>query len=110
MRKSHQERQYFFGVDLAWSNRNATGLAALQWHGEIATFVEPLPEALAYTDQDIADYIGKVALQGGVVVAIDAPLTVPHATGRRPGEAELNAVFARFLAEAHSVNRQRLGT
>lgn len=70
--------------------------------------VEPLPEALAYSDQEIADYIGKVAPQSGAVVAIDAPLTVPNATGRRPGEAELNSVFARFHAGAHPANRQRL--
>lgn len=108
MGKSRQERQYFFGVDLAWSSRNATGLAALQWDGAVTTLVEPLPEALAYSVQEIADYIGTVAPQGGAVVAIDAPLTVPNETGRRPGEAELNAVFARFHAGAHPANRQRL--
>jgi predicted RNase H-like nuclease len=103
-RKTH----HFIGIDLAWSSRNPSGLAALRWDGAAATLVEPLLEALAYSAQEIADYIGKIAPQGGVVVAIDAPLTVPNATGRRPGEAELNSVFARFHAGAHPANRQRL--
>jgi len=38
-------------------------------------------------------------------VAIDAPLVVPNAAGRRPGEAELGAVFARHQAGAHPANR-----
>jgi predicted RNase H-like nuclease len=99
---------YFIGVDLAWSSRNPTGLAALQWDGGVATLVEPLPEALVYTDEEIAAYIKQITPTDSVVVAIDAPLTVPNLTGRRPGEAELNAVFARFHAGAHPANRQRL--
>lgn len=70
--------------------------------------IEPLPQALAYADEEIAAYIYSIAPTGGVVVAIDAPLTVPNLTGRRPGEAELNVVFARFHAGAHPANRQRL--
>ena len=103
-RKAHN----FIGIDLAWSSRNPSGLAALHWDGAVAMLVEPVPEALAYADHEIADYIGKVAPQGGAVVAIDAPLTVPNETGRRPGEAELSRVFARFHAGAHPANRQRL--
>ena len=110
MGKNRGERRYFIGVDLAWSSRNLTGLAALQWNGVEASLIEPLPEARAYTDQAIADYIKKIAPRGGVVVAIDAPLTVPNTTGRRPGETELNAVFARFHAGAHPANRQRLSS
>ena len=110
MGKSRGERCCFIGVDLAWSSRNSTGLAALQWNGVAASLVEPLPETLPYSDQDIAEYIKKIAPRGGVVVAIDAPLTVPNTIGRRPGEAELNAVFARFHAGAHPANRQRLSS
>ena len=109
-RKGREEECYFFGVDLAWSSRNATGLAALQWDGAVATLIEPLPEALPYTDQEIANYISSIAPRGGAVVAIDAPLTVPNATGRRPGEAELNSVFAHFHAGAHPANRQRISS
>jgi len=108
--KSRGERCCFIGVDLAWSSRNPTGLAALQWNGVVASLIEPLPEAIPYSDQDIADYIKKIAPRGGAVIAIDAPLTVPNTTGRRPGEAELNAVFARFHAGAHPANRRRLSS
>lgn len=100
--------QHFIGVDLAWSSRNPTGLAALHWNGEAATLLEPLPASPLYNDAEIIAYIRKNAARGSVVVAIDAPLTVPNQTGRRPGETELNAVFARFHAGAHPANRQRL--
>jgi predicted RNase H-like nuclease len=101
---------HFLGVDLAWSSHNPTGLAALRWNGHVATLVEPLPAALAYTDNDITAYIETVASDGSVVVAIDAPLTVPNQTGHRFGEAELNAIFARFHAGAHPANRERLAS
>lgn len=99
---------HFIGIDLAWSSRNPTGLAALRWDGTAARLVDPLPAAAVYSDAEIAAYIGTIAGQGSVVVAVDAPLTVPNQTGRRPGEAELNAVFSRFHAGAHPANRQRL--
>jgi len=102
--------QRFIGIDLAWASRNLTGIAALQWNGVTATLIEPLPEALPYSDQEITDSVKKIAPRGGVIVAIDAPLTVPNTMGRRPGEAELNAVFARFHAGAHPANRQRLAS
>jgi len=101
-------RQHFIGVDLAWSSRNPTGLAVLRWNGSVATLVEPLPTAPLYTDDDIVASIRQSAAQGDVVIAIDAPLTVPNQTGCRPGETSLNAVFARFHAGAHPANRQRL--
>jgi len=110
VREKAGKARHFIGIDLAWSSRNPTGLAALQWNGVEASLIEPLPEARAYADQEIADYVEKIAPRGGVVVAIDAPLTVPNATGRRPGEAELNAVFARFHAGAYPANRRRLSS
>ncbi len=108
MKKQRSEEVHFIGVDLAWSNRNPTGLAALRWQSGAASLVEPLPEALAYTDDEIAAYVKCIAATGGVVIAIDAPLTVPNVTGQRPGERALNAVFARFHAGAHPANRERL--
>jgi predicted RNase H-like nuclease len=102
--------QHFIGVDLAWSSHNPTGLAALRWDGVAAMLVEPLPEDPVYCDDEIVAYIGQIAARGDVVVAIDAPLTVPNRTGRRPGETELNTVFARFHAGAHPANRKRLAS
>jgi predicted RNase H-like nuclease len=101
---------HFIGIDLAWSSRNPTGLAAFYWNGEAATLLEPLPAHPLYSDAEITAYIRKSAARGSVVVAIDAPLTVPNQSGRRPGEIELNAVFARFHAGAHPANRQRLAS
>ena len=70
--------------------------------------VEPFSATPRYTDEEIVTCIQQIAAYGDVVVAIDAPLTVPNQTGRRLGETELNAVFARFHAGAHPANRQRL--
>ena len=51
---------------------------------------------LAHADEDPA------------IVAIDAPLVVPNEAGRRPAEAEIGSVFARYHASAHSANRKLL--
>jgi predicted RNase H-like nuclease len=42
------------------------------------------------------------------IIAIDAPLVVPNEAGRRPAEAEIGSVFARYRASAHSASRKRL--
>jgi predicted RNase H-like nuclease len=110
VQKKRREVFHFIGIDLAWSSRNPTGLATVRWQNGEATLLEPLPEALAYTDEEIAAYVKLVATTGSVVIAIDAPLTVPNVTGQRPGERALNTVFARFHAGAHPANRQRLAS
>ncbi len=94
----------FIGIDLAWSPRNPSGLAALA----------PGPRGLRVlaceraTDDDaivafVARHLGR-----GTVIAVDAPLRVPNATGRRPCEALLQARFGRHEAGAHPANRTLL--
>jgi len=102
----------FIGIDLAWSGKNPTGLAALDTDptGQVATLLEP-PTQTILTDAPIVAFVEQAAGDDPtVIVAIDAPLAVPNFTGRRPAEARLSAAFQRFHAGAHPANRQRLGS
>jgi predicted RNase H-like nuclease len=99
---------HFVGIDLAWSDHNPSGVAALRWTDGMATLVTPLPANPLYTDAEIIAYVQAIAGRGNMVIAIDAPLVVPNQTGRRPAEACLQPAFGRFHAGAHPANRERL--
>ncbi|NJL04003.1 MAG: DUF429 domain-containing protein [Chloroflexaceae bacterium] len=95
------------GLDLAWSPRNPSGVAVLVADpaGQVGTLretqlVQPMEAIIAYVVQHAADQ--------PAIVAVDAPLRVPNEQGRRPAEAELGRIFARYQAGAHPANRQRL--
>ena len=88
---------YFVGVDLAWGDRKPTGLAVLDDDGRLVHV------SVARTDDEIVDVLAPY-VEGDCLVAFDAPLIVTNATGNRPGEALLNADFARFDAGAHPSN------
>ena len=87
---------HFVGIDLAWGDRNPTGLAVLDDDGRLV-----LVDTVR-TDDEIAAALA--AYDGPMLVAIDAPLVVTNPTGNRPAEAELNKDFARFDAGAHPSN------
>jgi predicted RNase H-like nuclease len=88
----------YFGVDLAWGQRNRTGLAVLDGAGRL------LESASVRTDDEIMEFVGRHAV-GTLVAAVDAPLVVPNETGRRPCEALVGQLFARFGAGAYPANR-----
>ena len=88
----------FFGVDLAWSSRNLTGVCALDEHGGL------VDERLLQSDDEIVRWISR-QLDGPAVVAIDAPLLVPNETGRRPCEAQVAEAYAGRKAGPHPSNR-----
>jgi len=88
---------YFVGVDLAWGDRRPTGLAVLDDGGRLVHV------SAARSDDEIADTLAPY-VEGDCLVALDAPLIVTNPTGNRPGEAALNADFARFDAGAHPSN------
>jgi predicted RNase H-like nuclease len=96
----------YIGLDLAWSHRNPTGAATLRGTTAGATLVAP-PALLGAMDVIVA-YVAAMVGDGPAIVAVDAPLRVPNATGRRPAEADLAAVFQRFHAGAHPANRRLL--
>jgi predicted RNase H-like nuclease len=99
-------RAIFLGIDLAWSARNASGLAALSLSDGCAHLAEPL--CLARTDAEIIAFVRRYADSVPLIVAIDAPLHVPNATGKRLGDALISKGFGRYGAGAHPANRTLL--
>lgn len=87
----------FVGLDLAWGNRNPSGVAVLTADGALE-HVGAAPD-----HQTVLASIAPFTA-GRCLVGIDAPLIVRNATGRRPAEAALSADFARFDAGAHPAN------
>lgn len=88
----------FCGLDLAWSQRNASGIAVVDGAGRL------LASAVVTTDDEIAGWLAP-HLDHVQVVAVDAPLVVPNETGRRPVEAELSAAYQSAYAGALPSNR-----
>jgi predicted RNase H-like nuclease len=91
---------HFVGLDLAWGEKNQTGVAAVGSDGRL------LHVGVAHDDESIA---AAVAPYTGdeCVVAIDAPLIVANPTGHRPCEAALNRDFHRFDAGARPAYADR---
>ncbi|MGM1028989.1 MAG: DUF429 domain-containing protein [Actinomycetota bacterium] len=85
------------GIDLAWGQKNWTGLAAVSADGRL------LASGRARTDDDIVAWMATHAPSLGVV-AIDAPLVVTNPAGRRHCESLIHAAFGRFDASPHSTN------
>lgn len=88
---------HFVGVDLAWGERNPTGLAVLDEAGVLVHV------GAAGADDDVLARLAPY-VDGPCVVAVDAPLVVTNPTGTRPCETALNADFRRFDAGAHPAN------
>jgi len=91
-------RARYFGVDLAWGQRNRTGLAVLDDTGRL------LESTSVRTDDEIVAFVGRHPTRTSVA-GIDAPLVVPNETGRRHCEALVGQLFARFGAGAYPANR-----
>ena len=88
---------YFVGLDLAWGERQPTGLAVLDDAGQLVHV------SAARTDDEIAAQLAPY-LDGPCLVAIDAPLIVTNPTGSRRAEQELSKDFRRFEAATHPSN------
>ena len=88
---------FYVGIDLAWGERQRTGLAVLDAEGQLVHL------SSVHTDEEIEDALTPFT-EGACIVGIDAPLIVPNATGSRIAEQELNRDFHRFEAGAHPTN------
>jgi len=91
---------HYVGVDLAWGEKNPTGVAVLDGEGHLVHV------SAAVTDEAIEAAVAPY-VTGRCLVAIDAPLVVTNPAGNRPAEAALNRDFARFDAGAHPANTGR---
>jgi predicted RNase H-like nuclease len=88
---------YFVGLDLAWGDRNPSGVAVVDACGRLVHI------DTVHDDAAVVAALWRY-VQGDCLVAIDAPLVVTNPTGQRPAEAALNRDFRRFEAGAHPAN------
>ncbi|MEO5854009.1 MAG: DUF429 domain-containing protein [Nocardioides sp.] len=88
---------HYVGVDLAWGEKQPTGLAVLDEAGRL------LHVSAVRTDDDIAAALTSY-VEGPCLVAVDAPLIVRNATGSRPAEQALSKDFRAFEAGTHPSN------
>lgn len=91
------------GLDLAWSPRNRTGAAILRDNTLVA-----YTGVLGSNDDIFAFVAPYLQDDSPAVIAVDAPLRVPNATGRRACDQALTAEWRRFEAGALSTNRRLL--
>jgi predicted RNase H-like nuclease len=84
---------HFIGLDLAWGEKNSTGVAVIDSGGRLMHVGAAQDDASI--EAAVAPYVS-----GDCLVAIDAPLIVQNLTGYRPCEAALNRDFHRFDAGA----------
>lgn len=89
----------YIGIDLAWGANGRTGLAVVDGGGAL------IASASVRTDEEIDAWLAGHG--PAAVVAVDAPLIVPNATGRRDAERLLGQAYSRFDAGAHPTNRAR---
>jgi predicted RNase H-like nuclease len=88
---------HFVGLDLAWGEKNSTGVAVIDSDGRL------LHVGVAHDDASIQAALSPY-VSSDCLVAIDAPLVVKNLTGCRPCETALNHDFHRFEAGAHPAN------
>jgi predicted RNase H-like nuclease len=86
------------GLDLAWSEANPTGAAALALDGSVRDLRDDLGD-----DADILAWIRKHLGDGGAI-GIDMPTIVRNAGGMRPCERDLHRVYGRRGAGAYPAN------
>ncbi len=97
----------FIGIDLAWSTRNATGVAVIDGNKKQGKLID---SRIIFSDKEIIDYVNSFAKKEKAFLAIDAPLIVPNKTGRRIAEVEVGKLFRKYNAGAHPANRTRLSS
>jgi predicted RNase H-like nuclease len=91
----------FLGLDLAWSDRNPSGAAALDGSGRLLDVRADLR-----ADDAILEWI-RAHLGSCGVIGIDMPTIVRNPTGIRPCERKLGAVFRGAHAAPHPANLRR---
>ncbi|GAA4267102.1 DUF429 domain-containing protein [Frondihabitans peucedani] len=99
----------FVGVDLAWAEgsatrpANETGLCVIDPAGRV------LDAGWERGVEAVASWILRATTTGGepqaAVVAIDAPLVVPNATGMRESEKQVGRAYGRWKVAANASNQ-----
>ena len=94
----------FIGIDLAWSDRNPTGMAHLVFDGKAATL---LATAHLVSDDEIMDWI-RMRAQKTTWLGIDGPIIAPNrAKTCRPADKLVTSLFGRFHAGVYPGNQEK---
>ncbi len=101
----------YLGIDLAWSDRNDSGVAALREGDEGLEVVglglaRGIDAVLAWIDGQLET---SHAAHGRVIVMVDAPLIVANEHGGRPCERLVAKSFGSAHAAPYPANRRLLG-
>lgn len=96
---------FFVGIDIAWSDNNPTGIAVIEGDRESGALISV---EIVETDGEIVDFVEEIVGEDNALITVDAPLTVPNETGRRPAEDAVGKLFSKYDAGAHPANRKIL--
>ncbi|RLI99364.1 MAG: hypothetical protein DRP03_03710 [Candidatus Aenigmatarchaeota archaeon] len=94
---------FFVGIDLAWSERNKTGIAILKGNKSKAHFY---CSKNVLSNKEIVDFIKEKIGNRNAFIAIDAPLIVPNEHGNRNAEKLIGRLFKKYKLVAYPVNRK----
>jgi len=86
------------GIDLAWGERARTGVAVADATGRLVA------SRSVRTDEEVTAFVNAYAGSAALVAAIDAPLIVRNATGRRSCEGQVQRLYGRYGAAAYPAN------
>ncbi len=95
-----------FGFDSAWSARNRGAICGMKVGTYGVTCLSPRAVSFDEALEVIASFGAGCALR---LIAIDQPLVVPNATGRRPVEALIATAIGRRGGGVQPANRSRTG-
>jgi predicted RNase H-like nuclease len=97
----------FVGIDLAWSDKNCSGITVLDGDKKGLRVVS---SDILLSDKEMIDYIREKVGKDEAIISIDAPLIVPNKKGRRLAEEVVGMLFRKYNAGAHPANRTRLSS
>jgi len=89
---------FFIGIDLAWSEKNRSGVAVIEGQKDTARFICGASDI--QKNSDILDFILTPIKDNPALIAIDASLIVNNETGERRAETQLKKMFAAYHIEA----------
>jgi predicted RNase H-like nuclease len=93
------------GIDLAWGDRRPDGVCVARWAGGHAAVDAP---ALTWGDDALLASVAAAApAPRAALLAIDAPIVCPNATGSRPVDRQMHRLFHREHAGCHPANGTR---
>jgi predicted RNase H-like nuclease len=94
---------FFIGIDLAWSEKNNSGIAVIEGQKDTARFI--CGASNFQSNSDILDFIITHIKDNPALIAIDASLIVNNEIGERKVETQLKKMFAAYHAVPYPSNR-----